>query len=138
MATSEMDGCRALPVSLSPSLLVLVAGYVLLLGAILWSLIAARKWALAELATPESIRQWEAWREDVWQQDQRPGPVRRRVPKSAEPPALVLMRDYFAVSLVGAVLFMTLLYWVVAWFVYGILHSSARSASAQNAPRNVG
>ncbi|HJQ81746.1 MAG TPA: hypothetical protein VJ828_17410 [Lacipirellulaceae bacterium] len=99
---------------------------------------AARKWALAELATPESIRQWEAWREDVRQQDEQPGPVRRRVPKSAEPPALVLMRDYFAVSLVGAVLFMTLLYWVIAWFAYGILHSPASFASAQNARRNVG
>jgi hypothetical protein len=138
VAMSETDRRRALPVSLSPGLLVLIAGYVLLLGAILWSLIAARKWALAELATPESIRQWEAWREDVRQQDQRPSPVRRRVPKSAEPPALVLMRDYFAVSLVGAVLFMTLLYWVIAWFAYGILHSPARLASAQNAPRNVG
>ena len=138
MATSERDRCRVLPVSLSPFLLVLIAGYVLLLVAIVWSLMAARKWALAELATPESIRQWEAWREDVRQQDEQPGPVRRRVPKSAEPPALVLMRDYFAVSLVGAVLFMTLLYWVIAWFAYGILYSSAKSASAQSAPRNVG
>ncbi|HEY3395832.1 MAG TPA: hypothetical protein VGK58_24230 [Lacipirellulaceae bacterium] len=120
---------------MSPGLLALIAGYVLLLVAILWSLMAARKWALAELATPESIRQWEAWREDVRQQEQQPGPVRRRVPKSAEPPALVLMRDYFAVSLVGAALFMTLLYWVIAWFAYGILHSSARLASDRNPAR---
>jgi hypothetical protein len=135
VATSETDRRRALPVSLSPCLLVLVAGYVLLLGAILWSLTAARKWALAELATPESIRQWEAWREDVRQQEQQSGPVRRRVPKSDEPPALVLMRDYFAVSLVGAVLFMTLLYWVIAWFAYGILHSPATSATDRNPAR---
>lgn len=127
MATSETDRRPALLVSLSPCLLVLIAGYMLLLGAIVWSLIAARKWALAELATPESIRQWEAWREDVRQQDKQSGPVRRRVPKTAEPPALVLMRDYFAVSLVGAVLFMTLLYWVISWFVYGILHSGTQS-----------
>jgi hypothetical protein len=138
MATIHTERSGVLGSALSSGLLVLIAGYMLLLGAILWSLLAARKWALAELATPESIRQWEAWREDVRQQEQQPGPVRRRVPKSAEPPALVLMRDYFAVSLVGAVLFMTLLYWVIAWFVYGILHSPARSASAQNAPRNVG
>jgi hypothetical protein len=113
---------------LSPGLLVLIAGYLLLLGAIVWSLVEARNWAFAELDTPESLRDWESWREDVRQQDQQAGPVRRRVPKSAEPPALVLMRDYFAVSLVGAVLFMTLLYWVIVWFVYGILHSSARFA----------
>jgi hypothetical protein len=91
--------------------------------AVAWSLRSARTWALTELATPDSIREWESWREDVRQQDEARGPVRRRVPKSAEPPALVLMRDYFAVSLIGAVLFMTLLYWVIAWFVRGIMQS---------------
>jgi hypothetical protein len=127
VATSETDRHRALLVSPSPCLLVLIAGYLILVGAILWSLIEVRDWALAELATPEAIRQWEAWREDERQQEKQAGPVRRRVPKSAEPPALVLMRDYFAVSCVGAVVFMTLLYWVIAWFGYGIMHSGARS-----------
>ena len=64
---------------------------------------------------------WQAWREDVRQQQTNPGPVKRRVPKSDEPPALVLMRDYFAVLMVGAVLFSSLLYWIMAWFVTGIL-----------------
>jgi hypothetical protein len=31
------------------------------------------------------------------------------------------MRDYFGVSLAGAILFATVLYWVIAWFVAGIL-----------------
>jgi hypothetical protein len=118
---------------LSPGHLILIAGYGLLLGAIVWSVMAAHKWALAELASPESLREWEAWREDVRQQEQRAGPVRRRVPKSAEPPALVLMRDYFAVSLAGALLFMTLLYWVIAWFVYGILRSGGQSGFDERA-----
>ena len=33
----------------------------------------------------------------------------------------MLTRDYFGVSLGGAVLFSSLLYWVIAWFVTGIL-----------------
>jgi hypothetical protein len=45
------------------------------------------------------------------------------VPNSAEPPALVLMRDYFVVSLAGAILFSTVLYWITAWFVTGILRT---------------
>jgi hypothetical protein len=110
-------------VSLSPGLFVFIAGYIILIGAVVWSLVAARKWALTELATPESMREWEIWREDERKQDEQAGPVRRRVPKSAEPPALVLMRDYFPVSLIGAVVFMSLLYWVIAWFVQGILQS---------------
>ena len=128
MVTTDKDRCRILPVTLSPGLLVLITGYLLMLGAIAWSLMVARDWALAELTTAESRRDWDAWRADVRQQDEQAGPVRRQVPKSAEPPALVLMRDYFAVSLVGALLFMTLLYWVNAWFIYGILHLT-RSAS---------
>jgi hypothetical protein len=34
-----------------------------------------------------------------------------------------LMRDHFAVSLFGAVLFGTALYWVLAWFVTGVTTS---------------
>ncbi len=98
-----------------------LVGYGLAMAAIVWSLLTARDWALAELATPRSLEQWEQWREDVRVQQTEPGPVRRRVPKSTEPPALVLMRDYFGVSLIGAILFTTVLYWVIAWFVVGML-----------------
>ena len=40
--------------------------------------------------------QWNTFREDVVQQTQQGASVQRRVPKSVEPPGLVLMRDYFA------------------------------------------
>jgi hypothetical protein len=102
-------------------LVILIGGQAVIFGIVVWSLFAARRWALTELSTPKAIGQWETWREDVRQQATRPGPVRRRVPNSAEPPALVLMRDYFAVSLVGSILFTTLLYWVIAWFMSGIM-----------------
>ena len=121
MATAKANRNGAFLVSLSPCLLVLAAGYVVLMGVVLWSLLSAHRWALAELATPQSISQWEAWRDDVRRQQTERGPVRHRVPKSAEPPALVLMRDYFAVSLIGAVVFTTLLYCVLAWLIIGIL-----------------
>lgn len=97
------------------------AGYVALLVAVVCSLFAARRWALADLATPQSIDDWQKWREDVRQQQDEPGPVRHRVPKSEEPPALVLMRDYFAVSLTGAIVFSSVLYWVIAWLVSGMV-----------------
>jgi hypothetical protein len=110
-----------------PGRLVLVwlACYVVLLGAIVWSLFYARRWALAEMARPDAVGQWQAFREDEKQQAEHPGPVQRRVPKSVEPPALVLMRDYFRVSIAGAVLFSSVLYWIMAWFVTGALGSSS-------------
>src|SRR5687767_1371 len=104
------------------------SGYVLLLAAVVWELIAARNWSLTEMATPKSVREWQAWREDVRQQQSRPGPVARSVPKSDMPPALVLMRDYFAVSLIGAIVFSSVLYWVIAWFINGILSGLAASS----------
>jgi hypothetical protein len=60
------------------------------------------------------------------QQDKR-GPVKRDVPKSEEPPALVLMRDFFGVMLAGALLFTSMLYWILAWFLTGIWTSKQPS-----------
>jgi hypothetical protein len=34
------------------------------------------------------------------------------------------MRDFFAVMMVGALLFSSLLYWIMAWFITGILSST--------------
>jgi hypothetical protein len=113
--------------------------YVALLAAIIWSLFAARRWAQTELARPESTAAWETWRDDVRANQDRPAPVQRRVPKSAEPPALVLTRDYFGVILGGALFFSTLLFWVIAWFVSGILNvpaSSDRAHPAADRPGN--
>jgi len=104
-------------------------GYVLLAIAIVWWMFAARDWALANLSTPESTAAWETWREDVRASQDRPSPVQRRVPKSAEPPALVLTRDYFGVALGGAVVFSSLVYWVIAWFATGILTSRQDAAA---------
>ena len=97
------------------------AGYIVMIVAVVWSLAAARQWAFAHLATPESIEEWQTWREDVRRQQTEPGPVARRVPKSDEPPGLVLMRDYFTVCFTGALLFTSLLYWVLAWFIRGMV-----------------
>ena len=99
-------------------------GYVALLGTVVGAMIWERQKVLTELSTPTSMADWEAWRADVRQQQANPGPVERRVPKSNEPPALVLMRDYFAVSIVGATFFTSLLYWIVAWCVTGALSGS--------------
>jgi hypothetical protein len=95
--------------------------YGMLLLAVVIAMSKSRDWALANLSTQESIANWQAWRNDVERQQTQPGPVQRRTPKSTEPPALVLMRDHFTVSLVGAMVFSSALYWVLVWFVFGVL-----------------
>jgi hypothetical protein len=112
----------------SPFLIVSSAMYVLVMTVVVVSIFWAQRWALENLATRQSIEQWQTWREDVQAQQFQPGPVQRRVPSSAEPPALVMMRDYFGVSLIGAVLFASVLFWVVAWFVTGIMRQHDNTA----------
>jgi hypothetical protein len=98
-----------------------IVGYVILVCAVVGTMLGLRQSSVADLSSPKSISDWQAWREDVREQQGSRGPVERRVPKSAEPPALVLMRDYFTILLAGALLFSSLLYWIMAWFGTGIL-----------------
>ena len=61
------------------------------------------------------------------------GPVKRREPKSLEPPALVLMRDHFAVCLGLALLLSTVLFGTFMFFVRGALASGSLTPSATRA-----
>lgn len=96
-----------------------------LVGAVLGAMYYLRQSSMAELSSSRSISEWQSWRDDVRQQQSNGGPVTRRIPKSDEPPALVLMRDYFMVLLVGAILFSSVLYWVFAWLLTGMLSTPA-------------
>src|SRR6187200_3149150 len=100
----------------------LLVGYAILVGVVVGAMIWAKQ-SVAQLATPESITDWQTWRADVQDQKSHPGPVERRVPKSDEPPALVLLRDNFTALMFGALLFSSVLYWIIAWFVIGIMTS---------------
>jgi hypothetical protein len=112
------------------------ACYAVVLAGVVWGLFAARNWALAELATPQSTAQWEAWRADVRAAQDQPTPVQRAVPKSAEPPALVLMRDYFRVALGGAILFSSVLFWICSWLLHGMLTSNPMQDNRTGAIRD--
>jgi hypothetical protein len=93
----------------------------MLVSGVVATMFWARGTAIRDLSSPQSLADWRTWREDVRQQQSQAGPVERRVPKSEEPPALVLWRDYFGVLVSGAVLFISALYWVIAWFVRGMM-----------------
>jgi hypothetical protein len=102
--------------------------YLVVLAGVVIATLKTRDWAIEQFGTLKSLAEWQTWRDEVQRQQDRPGPVQRRVPKSKEPPALVMMRDHFVVSLCGAVLFSTTLYWVFAWFVMGMMKPSKSAA----------
>jgi len=85
---------------------------------------------LAQLDRPEAQSNWDTFRRDMRQQSGRDGPVQRKVPKSAEPPARVWLRDYFRLAVVAWVLFMGVLGGFFCLLVAGVLRGATPRLSA--------
>lgn len=82
----------------------LVLGLVLVVATVVGGMIWARQQAIRTYGSTAAQEEWDEWRQVAIDQAQGKGPVMRKAPKSAEPPALVLMRDHFG-SCLGAALF---------------------------------
>ena len=81
---------------LSRSTILWFVAWLATLAVVVWMLTLARQRVIATLGSPEAQADWQRWREEEAARQADPGaPVRRRMPKSLEPPALVLMRDHF-------------------------------------------
>lgn len=112
----------------------LAAGYLLFAVAIVAAMFLVRNNIVPELSTAQSQADWNAWRVEVAQQNAAHGPVQRTVPKSPEPPMLVLMRDYFPACVLGVFLPLSALYAVIAWMICGVIRQ--KSDPASSAPVN--
>jgi hypothetical protein len=88
-------------------------------------LLRARADWLEQWDRPEAQSQWDAFRHDMRQQSGRDGPVQRKVPKSAEPPVRVWLRDYIQLAVVAWVLFMGVLGGFFSLLVVGVLRGAA-------------
>ncbi len=104
----------------------LVAGYVLVVAAVIFGLFRARRIALEIYGTPAAQAAWDEWVGDV--KMRRAGDVPREVPRSDRPPALVLMQEHFVTCLVGALLVTSALYGSIAWLLYGAVTSPGPDA----------
>jgi len=93
-------------------------------------LLRARAEWLEQLDRPEAQSHWDAFRRDMRQQSDRDGPVQRKVPKSAEPPARVWLRDYFRLAVVAWVLFVGVLGGFFSLLVAGVLRGGAGRGSS--------
>jgi hypothetical protein len=87
--------------------------------------------ALEVYGTPEAQAEWDAWRDDAKKMAEEPSVVKRRAPKSIQPPALVLMRDYFAICLTIAAVLSSVLFGTFMVLVRGAI-------SSRHAPRALG
>jgi hypothetical protein len=97
-----------------------LALYAALVAAVVVGMFQLRRVALATMDTPQARAQWQEWRESEPNRNE-DLPVKRRPPKSEEPPTLVLMRDYFGVMTTAAVVFSSLLFAAIAFAAQGVL-----------------
>jgi len=84
----------------------------------------ARRAALATYGSIAAQDEWEDWRETVRQETPTNGSAYRRVPKSALPPALVLMRDYYWQCTVFALVMCSALFVTMTVVVRGVLQET--------------
>ena len=96
--------------------MVLGAAWLLMIVTLVFLLSLARQSIVANLSTPAAQAQWQRWKDEetVRQGDPR-APVKRRTPKSSEPPTLVLMRDSFPAIIVAMSVVATLC------FAFGVM-----------------
>jgi hypothetical protein len=102
----------------------LIVGYILFATAIVGGMIVARQIMVPELSTSQSQADWNAWRTEAAHENGTHGPVQRAVPKSPEPPLLVLLRDYFAACVIGLLIPASALYAVIAWMICGVIRQA--------------
>ncbi len=102
-----------------------LAAYLVLFTAIIGGMFAYRARVLSDMNTPAAEAEWNRWRAEAANENGTTGPVQRTVPKSNEPPLLILMRDYFMASLVGLLLPLSALYWFIAWLARGVVSQAS-------------
>jgi hypothetical protein len=105
---------------LSNSNIVIGVLYVAFLFVLVTLLLIARQRALSTDGSIASQEHWQDWRAEAQRQQEGTGPVSRRVPKSSEPPSLVLLRDHFATSLAIVLTLSSALFFTIAIMVRGV------------------
>ena len=100
-----------------------LVAYAATLTIVAYGMVHGRSAAMQIYGTSEAQTEWDAWRADSKKMAEQPGVVKRREARSVEPPALVLMRDYFGVCLAGALLLSSVLFATFMLFVRGALQS---------------
>lgn len=100
------------------ALLVLILGEVAL---VMWLRDSRQTW-IDNNSTASTKASWEKYREDAAKQDGKAGsgPVKRAVPKSSEPPFVVLLRDHFGVVQAAAVVFSAVMYLFALILIRGL------------------
>lgn len=97
-----------------------------------------REARLAEISAPAAQADWDRFRADMREQSGEGGPVRRKVPRSPEPPERVWLRDYPLVVVVAWVVFVGLLGTVIGILLHGALGAATGGRPGVSGPGSAG
>jgi hypothetical protein len=100
--------------------------YVAMVAAIAGAMYRVRTTVTNVYGSESAQTDWDDWRTAAKDMASGDGPVKRREPRSGEPPALVLMRDHFAACLGLAVLLSSVLFGTFVFFLRGALANPSR------------
>ncbi len=101
-----------------------IAAYLILIAGSWWGLVTVRARAIHAYGTPQAQMEWESWRTAVANRKAGDPAVRRSVPKSPEPPTLVLLRDYFVPCAAMLLLTETALFVTTSFLLVGAIRTS--------------
>ncbi|MEM8681088.1 MAG: hypothetical protein AAGF97_17215 [Planctomycetota bacterium] len=97
--------------------------YLVMIAANVWGMLRVRTWAKQAYGTVAAQEDWDAWRAEATrhsgEEGEVEGPVKRRVPKSARPPALVLMDDYFVICVIFSLVLSSILFATLCLMLVG-------------------
>lgn len=96
------------------------------------ALVRWRDQRLTELSDPAAQAGWDAFREAMHKESGRDGPVQRKVPKSAEPPERVWLRDHLGLAVAAWLLFVGVLGGFLGLLFVGVV--TGRGSAAPTAP----
>jgi hypothetical protein len=88
-------------------------GYLGLLVATMLPMWLMRNVLIEQFNTPEAKAAWLEWRTKTQEDAKRSGPVQRRVVTVDEPPALIILRDYFHAVALTAFAIVTFVYYFI-------------------------
>jgi hypothetical protein len=101
-----------------------LAGYLLVLAAVIWAVVATRQWAIGQLNNDTARAQREEFLDSLRREQAAGDPIQRRIPESNEPPELVMLRDRFWVVMTAACVFTSLFYGFAMYVGRGMRGSS--------------
>ena len=108
--------------------------YAAVMAAVAGAMFQARRNVVAVYGTTQAQAEWDDWRDDAKKMSSSAGPVKRREPKSPQPPALVLMRDHFAACLGLSLVLTSVLFGTLMILIRGALTTPALRPSSPDPP----